>query len=328
MEYVCPSCGIVTAESITDDIAESITGSMGLDQMERKSYYRHYEKTVKLCNALPDRGISTTIPITQYGYGVVKPIPYKLKRLKALDNETFIGRYSKVKYNKESVTKAMLELERMCRILALPDSVRERSAQIYRKFVALKLCKGRTIPMLCLLSLYHATKEAGINRSASEFRSVYHDGYNPQGLKKNIMSYYNHLQKQIGEEKMKEIFSTETISETERFDISDRIFSISGKLELDEPINRTALSIYRHIKENGYSHHFQGKQPIAVAASIVYLACLLRNVKMTQNQISLTSGVSTISIRKRVNELKPIIDRIGLLPACPPAHPPTHVLLP
>ena len=47
-----------------------------------------------------------------------------------------------------------------------------------------------------------------------------------------------------------------------------------------------------------------GKDPIAFAAAALYYVCQLKNLKHTQNVLGMAAGVTEVTIRNRINDIK------------------------
>jgi len=90
-------------------------------------------------------------------------------------------------------------------------------------------------------------------------------------------------------------------------DIESYIRRIASELIPDPAIAgavvEQAVSIYRKVAGHGVS----GKDPKGIAAACVYLAANLNNVKITQKQLSEVTGVTEVTIRNRVRELRALI---------------------
>jgi transcription initiation factor TFIIB len=47
-----------------------------------------------------------------------------------------------------------------------------------------------------------------------------------------------------------------------------------------------------------------GKNPVALAATVLYLSCLVSNENQTQMNIAAAAGITEVTIRKRLKDLK------------------------
>jgi transcription initiation factor TFIIB len=79
------------------------------------------------------------------------------------------------------------------------------------------------------------------------------------------------------------------------------ISKVANKANLTENTKRHAISIMNEVATKGIS---AGKDPMGMAASIVYISCLKTGEDRTQTQIADVSGVTDVTVRNRLKELK------------------------
>ena len=81
------------------------------------------------------------------------------------------------------------------------------------------------------------------------------------------------------------------------------IGKVANKANLNEKIVRQAMNIMNDItkKEIG-----AGKNPMAVAATVLYLSCLdtKEDSNISQSYLAMASGVTEVTIRNRLRELE------------------------
>jgi len=85
------------------------------------------------------------------------------------------------------------------------------------------------------------------------------------------------------------------------FDPSEFISKIGTTVELSEKAKRHAIGILDDVKKLGIS---DGKNPVSLAASAIFLSGVLNKEKITQDKIANTAGVSTVTIRNNVKILR------------------------
>ena len=78
-------------------------------------------------------------------------------------------------------------------------------------------------------------------------------------------------------------------------------------MELSEKIKRDAIFILDTLKEKQV---VAGKKPDAVAATVIYMACIKNNESVSQQKISKISGISNVTIRNRFKEFKKYVQFI------------------
>jgi transcription initiation factor TFIIB len=79
------------------------------------------------------------------------------------------------------------------------------------------------------------------------------------------------------------------------------IAKVANKANISENTKRQAISIMKEVRGNGIS---TGKDPMGIAASILFISCLRTGEYKTQSQIANASGVTEVTLRNRYKELK------------------------
>jgi transcription initiation factor TFIIB len=76
---------------------------------------------------------------------------------------------------------------------------------------------------------------------------------------------------------------------------------VASKAGIQEKTKRKALEILRRaIETNGSA----GKDPMGLAASALYVACVIENDNKTQKDVAEAAGVTEVTIRNRCKGLK------------------------
>ena len=79
------------------------------------------------------------------------------------------------------------------------------------------------------------------------------------------------------------------------------IAKVANKANLSERTKRQAITIMGTITKSGVS---AGKDPMGLAASVLYLSCLNTGEPISQMNIADASGVTEVTIRNRFKDLK------------------------
>jgi transcription initiation factor TFIIB len=79
------------------------------------------------------------------------------------------------------------------------------------------------------------------------------------------------------------------------------IAKVANKANLSERTKRQAITIMNKITKSGVS---AGKDPMGLAASVLYLSCLNTGESISQMNIADASGVTEVTIRNRFKDLK------------------------
>jgi transcription initiation factor TFIIB len=269
-EMICQSCGRILQEKITDVKKEE--GSFTQNQYMPTSLTMH------------DMGLSTIIGKSNHDF-VGKPLGYEMKksmkRMRVWDSQ------SQVKTTSErNLRSALYEMLKLKEKLALSDAVIERAAYFYRKAAKARLVRGRTIKSVVGACMYAACRDMDTTRTIIEIAD------HLQERRKLIAKSYRMLFQNL----------RLTIS------IPDPINSIikfANNLQLSEITKREAIKIFDMLKEKELT---AGKKPDAIAASVIYMACIRTNVNLSQSEISRISGISGVTIRNRFDDFRKYIE--------------------
>jgi len=269
-EMICQNCGRILQEKITDVKKEE--GSFTQNQHMPTSLTMH------------DMGLSTIIGKSNHDF-VGKPLGYEMK--KSMKRMRLWDSQSQVKTTSErNLRSALYEMLKLKEKLALSDAVIERAAYFYRKAAKARLVRGRTIKSIVGACMYAACRDMDTTRTIIEIAD------HLQERRKLIAKSYRMLFQNL----------RLTIS------IPDPINSIikfANNLQLSETTKRDAIRIFDMLKEKEFT---AGKKPDAIAASVIYMACIRTNIDLSQSKLSRISGISGVTIRIRFDDFRKYIE--------------------
>jgi transcription initiation factor TFIIB len=289
-ERVCPECG---GRLISDsEHAETVCGECGLvveeDEMDRGPEWRAFnpeEKDQKsrvgapTTNLMHDKGLSSVIDWQNkdgYGNALSSRKRQQMQRLRTWD-ERFRTRNSK----ERNLKQALGEIERMGSALGVPKDIRETASVIYRRALSENLLPGRSIEAISTAALYGAIRQIGLPRSVDEVAAVSRvDGME---FKRGYRYIVQELNLEIGPP-----------------DPEQYVSRFASDLDVSEEVEQRARELIRTAKEHA-AH--SGKSPVGLAAAALYAASILANEKLTQDEVSEVTDVSTVTIRNRYHEL-------------------------
>lgn len=81
----------------------------------------------------------------------------------------------------------------------------------------------------------------------------------------------------------------------------DCIVKVSNKANLNEKTKHTAINIIHQVDRN---KTIVGKDPMGIAAAILYIACLNVDEKRTQSEISQAAGITEMTLRNIYKVIK------------------------
>ena len=265
-EICCANCGFVLSDHIENPGPER--RSFADDKVNR-------ERTgVGTSLAIHDQGLSTVISPTNKdatGKPLSASMKSSLKRMRIWDSRSQNDPIDR------NLRQAFNELYRLKDKLSLSDSVVEKAAYIYRKALEKKLTRGRSISGMMGSALYAACREVETPRTLKDFAEA-------MNIKKgDLAAHYRLLVKEL-DSKIPVVDSAQNVSR------------IASKLGLSEKTKRYAVDILRKAEEEKVS---AGKNPMALAATALYISCVKLGVKHTQRDFAEAANITEVTIRNR-----------------------------
>ena len=271
-EIFCGGCGLVLLQKL-----EEVGGE---HKYARESAIRT-RTGPKTSLMMHDRGLSTVIGrnVDATGRAIPGNARQTFGRLRIWDQRSRSRSIS-------SLSKALIQLNTIKTKLAVPDSVAEEAAYIYRKAVAAKLTKGRTTSSLIAASLYAACRENNTPRTLDDVAAA--GNVERRVISRDLRTLIKRLDLVLGQ-----------------YDIGSFVVKIANNLALKEKTKRDAMSILQRAE---VVRTTAGKNPVAQAAAALYIACITNGEKISQKKFSAEAGVSDVTVRNRVSLLKKVLD--------------------
>jgi transcription initiation factor TFIIB len=227
-----------------------------------------------------DRGLATVISKTGRDASGQKFDDYTyttFRRLRTWDTRT--QHYSSRDRN---FVLAFSQLDILKDKLGLPDVLIERVAYMYRKAQERGLTRGRSISAIISAAVYVSCREMDIPRT---LRDVAGAG----NLKRKDLARHCRL------------IIRELDLRVPMADPMKCIVKIANKANLSETITRLALNMMTQVIQRGIS---AGKNPMSLAATSLYISSVKAGVNITQFDIARAAGITEVTIRNRIHELK------------------------
>ncbi len=280
-ELFCSNCGYVIKERLAD-----IGPGWRAFTQEEKNDRIQTGSPPNL--AMHDMGLSTVIGtsnIDASGKSLPASMKSTIERLRTWD-----GR-SKVHASEDrNMRQAFSELDRLADKLIVNDIVNEKSAYIYRKALERGLVRGRSISALIAAALYAACRDTETPRTLKDISVI-------SGIrKKEIARCYRILFREL-DLRMPVVDPVKCIAR------------IASKVGIQERTKRKAMEILRWAEEDRSS---AGKDPMGLAASALYVACVLENENKTQKDVAGAASVTEVTIRNRQKGLRAILEVKGV----------------
>jgi len=200
-----------------------------------------------------------------------------MQRLRTWD---FITKaYSSTKRN---LIHAFIQLGNLKDKLGLSDAIMEKTAYIYRKAQDKGLVRGRSTSSILGAAIYTACREMGASRTLKDVASA------TDVKRKDISRSYRLLALNLD-------------IKAPLIDPAKCVAVISNKAGLNEKTKRMAMDTMHNLIERGLS---AGKLPMGLAATVLYMSCLDNHEHKTQKDIASLAGVTEVTIRNRLKDIK------------------------
>ena len=185
-----------------------------------------------------------------------------------------------------NLQKAFSMLSRIKDRLGLPNHVTEKAAYTYRKAQERGLIRGDTIGSVLAASIYAAARQSGVLRTLEDISEV--SDIKPGEVARSYRRIISELDIKVP-----------------LIDLRKYIVKVANNLNFDEKIKRKALELMEQAQKNNL---VVGKDPISMAASILYLVNLAERKPRTQADIAKAAGVTEVTVRNRSKELRKKLD--------------------
>ena len=275
-EDICSNCGIVITEK-SEDIANPEWRAFTAEEKNEKVRTGAPTSLAKY-----DRGLATIISKTgrdANGQKLDTAMYSTYKRLRTWDNRILHNSSAD-----KNLFRAFSQLLSLKDKLGLSDTIIEKTAYIYRKAEERGLVRGRTISGMVTAAIYIACRELETPRTLKEIAAI------SNTKRKNLTRCCRLL-----------------ISEFDiKVPIADPmkcIVKIANKANLSEKTTRQAIFMMTKIIQRGIS---AGKNPMSVAATVLYISSFKAGENITQLHIANAAGITEVTIRNRIRELNSI----------------------
>jgi transcription initiation factor TFIIB len=273
-EIICSKCGQVISDKIEEIRPEwrNFASSDGSNDKSRigmsTSLARH------------DMGLSTIIGRTDRdasGQKIDAVMRTTMERLRTWDFRT--QAYTPTD---RSLRQAFFQLDVLKDKLRLSDTVVEKTAYIYRKAQERGLVRGRTISGILAAAVYIACRELGTPRTLKDVALDSNIKLNEVARSYRLLYFELDLKIPI-------------------VDPLKCIAKVANRANLSEKTKRQAAEIMNNVTKREIS---AGKDPMGLAASVLYLSSFNTGENITQNNIASAAGVTEVTLRNRIKDLK------------------------
>jgi transcription initiation factor TFIIB len=271
-EIVCSKCGMV----ISDKIQETRQASRTFLNNEQAKDGRRTGMPISLARA--DMGLSTVIARSDKdasGYDIEPSMVSRMHRLRTWDFRTQASSDRNLRF-------AFKELHTLKDKLGLPDAIIEKTAYIYRKAQQRGLTRGRSVSALLAASIYTVCRQMGIPRTLDDIAII------SNIKRRSIAKCYRQI-----------VFELDLKLPT--IDTTKCVARVANKVNLSERTKHRAIDLMNDVVKSGIS---AGKDPMGLAATVVYASCVGTHEQKSQIDIANAADVTEVTIRTRFKELK------------------------
>jgi transcription initiation factor TFIIB len=293
-EVVCRSCGLVIEERTFDERPELLI----LDDGKPRS---GTHTGMPVLFSVHDKGLTTTIGLSSedaFGKKLSEPTCSEIRRLRKW--QTRLGLYKL----HENLARAMAELDRMCDLLAVPRSTKEEAAVVYRMAVEANLVRGRSISSTVAASIYAACRITGVERSIKEVADASLPTrrrlIEPKGRWKSVKK------RRVDDGRRKDVSRSYRLM-VQRLNLkvpgvnpTRCLLRVAERAKVSGEAKELALRILRVAGERRL---LIGKEPMAVAAAALHIACELCGEEKSQREMARAAQVTDVTLRSRRREL-------------------------
>ena len=269
-EILCGSCGCVLEEKSLETVPSYWSDQL-IDHLAKKNSGAASSLTMfdmNMTTVMSDRD--------NMGHILSSTNKNEFYRLKILNARSIVASKNR------TLRSALLFLNMLQMKLGIPNPVAENSAHMYRKAIRAKMTVGRKSKNIMCACIYASCKQYGIPRSILEIAII------GNLSKKEIARTYRSLVEKLN-------------LSINPFSSKEFLTRIANEAKISEKSKRNALEIIYSIEKAGLA---QGKNPKALAAASLYLACILNAERKTQAEIARASNVTSTTIRARYYDLQ------------------------
>jgi transcription initiation factor TFIIB len=278
-EIICSSCGQVFSDKVVETRPE--WRDFGAETIDRirvgaaTSLARH------------DMGLATVIGRTNKDASgaIIDPLMrFKIGRMRTWDRRIMAHSYAE-----RNLMKAFQELDRLKDKLGLSDAIVEKTAYIYRKTQEKGLVMGRSIFSIVGACTYLSCRELAVPITLKDIALA--GDLDERSLSRNYRIIVKKLDIKVP-----------------NADPVKCIVKIANKVELDERTKREAIQIMKELAKTGMH---EGKDPMGIAAAIVFQLCSQSHANISQRIVAQAAGVTEATIRNRSKDLRHFVHLIG-----------------
>lgn len=186
-----------------------------------------------------------------------------------------------------NLNRSLPQLKIACSYLKMPGSVEKEAARIYRRAVEIGLTKARSCEGVIVASVYIAARLFGFPCTIKDIAET------TKLNKKAIGKYYKLVLRELS-------------IKIEPSNPVDYIAKYASLLDLPPKVQSKAVEIAEKAQQKDIT---SGVSPVTIAATSLYIACLMHGEKRTQKAVTDMTQITEVTLRTRC---KDFIDALKL----------------
>ncbi|EFJ52036.1 hypothetical protein VOLCADRAFT_79408, partial [Volvox carteri f. nagariensis] len=181
------------------------------------------------------------------------------------------------------IMAAMKEVGRMCELLKVNGTVKDRALEIYKEVVEAKTLKGRSVKALAASCLFWACRQEKQARTFKQIVAVLGNDVS----KKEIGRCFKDLQQLKKDELHKQGASADALASTMNQTVqhpAEFVRNYCNHLRLEFKCKKLAEEIAQNAKPQDRRVPWDGRTPTSIASAIVFIAMMLWEIKKEEGQ--------------------------------------------
>jgi transcription initiation factor TFIIB len=290
-EVICSTCGMVISDKIQSNGPEwrnfEQGGTIIGNSAESNALRKRTGSTSSL--ARHDKGLYTVIGERDndaHGRQLDPLVRHSMHKIRMYDVRT------QTAFRDRNRRRAFTELYKLKDKIGLSDAIVEKTAYIYRKAEKRGIIRGRTIPSILAASLYIACREMAVPKTLKEIAKA-------SNIRLKTVS------------KDYRLLLTELDLKVPNNDLIYYVSKVGNALPMSEKTKRRALELVDLINKKDRHTYTSGKDPMGLAATVLFVASTNNGESMTQREIATAAGLTTVTIRCRLKEISKYLESLG-----------------
>jgi transcription initiation factor TFIIB len=290
-EIICSTCGMVISDKIQSygpkwhnfEQGGTIIGNSA----ESNAPSSFPGSTSSL--ARHDKGLYTVIGERDndvYGRQLDPLVRHSMHKIRMYDARTQSA------FRDRNRRRAFTELYKLKNKIGLSDAIVEKTAYLYRKAEKRGVIRGRTIPSILAASLYIACREMLAPKTLKEIAKA-------SNIRVKTLS------------KDYRLLLTELDLKVPNNDLMYYVSKVGNAIPASEKTKRRALELTNIINKKDRNTYTSGKDPMGLAATVLFIASASNGENLTQTEIATAAGLTTVTIRCRLKEIGKYLESLS-----------------